>query len=76
MQCDDLSATSDLSAVLPLVSCTPPPPPPPPPTIPSHSMDGSSHLWEESYEIAKISGGFEQISNFLRLKLSYVASTG
>jgi hypothetical protein len=39
-------------------------------------MYGSSRLWEESYEIAKISGGFEQISNFLLLKLSYVASTG
>jgi hypothetical protein len=50
MQCDDLSATSDLSAVLPLVSCATPPPP----TIPSDSMDGSSHLWEETYEIAKI----------------------
>ncbi len=72
MQCDDLSTTSDLSAVLPLVSCVTPPPP----TIPSHSMDGSSHLWEESYEIAKISRGFEQISSFLLLKLSYAASTG
>jgi hypothetical protein len=39
-------------------------------------MDGSSHLWEESYEIAKISRGFEQISSFLLLKLSYAASTG
>jgi hypothetical protein len=33
-----------------------------------------SHFEEESYEIAKIFGGFEQISNLFLLKSPYLAN--